>query len=74
MEYKTANMERMGGSLVSNDLKTLEEYKFKKNLLKDINRLKESQERSNQTISDLLGIIEELKSRIEMLEQTKGEK
>ena len=66
--------EKSSKAILNNDLKSLEEYKFKKNMIKDINSLKTALENSENTISTMMQEIRILKEKIEVLENLKGEK
>ena len=66
--------EKSSKAILNNDLKSLEEYKFKKNMIKDINSLKTALDTSNEIIEHLTRDIQILKEKIEVLENLKGEK
>lgn len=66
--------EKSSNALLNNDLKAFEEYKFKKNLLRDINNLKTALDDSIEIINNMSVEIEKLNKRIEVLENSKGEK
>lgn len=59
-------------ALLNTDLKSLEEYKFKKRLLSDINKLNKALESVVETNNALQDRIAELENRLETLETSKG--
>lgn len=64
--------EKTTNALLNNDNKALEEYKFKKTLLKDINNLRIMLEEVVEKNTVLANEVVNLKTRVDELENLKG--